>query len=448
MKSLFKVVGAVFALGAVILLGLHIFLQFGLTKTMRGVVLPQVKERVGIDVSVGRLSLNVPNGLLYLSEVKVRNPEGFLLENLASIDRVEVAVDIPSLLTKKLIRVKKIEVENGVLNVIRNKVGELNLDRLLAGVPKPTEEPVAGEPSGETGEEPVPGEPKPLPELLIEALECNAQLRYLDFKLDELDLVLAVGLSGSGISTVQAPDTPWGDLEVSGSLGDDRTRFVTALHLHLAPLTDPLLPSFDLTGRIMEIDPRIMEEIYAKLRIGSAPFGLEPDVHCRAGAFEDSRLTLSLQDIQMHQKLSKDLGGIGSIGTLKFSVPVEGSLREPKVDVTSALLGAVGDNTGTLLSAFLKGAAAKEAGLDESPESLAEAAVELLGKHVEELGENEAAKKVLKDLAAGGASDTNAPSPSTTDVLVDLLGEEVDEIGESELLREGLKELGRKWFGD
>ncbi len=447
MKSFVKVMVAIFALGAVILLGLHVFLQFGLTKTMRGVVLPQVKEQTGIDVRVGRLSINVPNGLLYLSEVEVRNPEGFLLENLASIDRVEVAVDIPSLLKRKLIKVKKVEVENALLNVIRNQDGEINLERLQAGLPAPAA-PAPSEPGDTAPEEPVPGEATRLPELLLEALQCNAQLRYIDLKLNEVDIALELSLTGSDLSTLTAADAPWGDLEISGSLGDDRTRFVTALNLHLAPLTDPNTPSFDLTGRIMEIDPRVMNKIYKELRIRSAPFGLEPDLHCRAGVFEDSVLMLTMRDIELHERLARDLGGMSTIGLLKFGVPLEGPLRKPRADVKAALLGALGDNAGSVLKSALLGAAAKEAGLDEPPESLAEAAVELLGKHVEEIGENKAAKKVLKDLAEGGASDTNAPAQSTTDILVDILGEEVEEIGESELLREGLKGLGRKWFGD
>jgi hypothetical protein len=66
MKKSFKVLIYLFALGAVILLGLHLFLQFGLTKTLREAVLPQLKADYGIDAKVGRLSINLPNGMLYL----------------------------------------------------------------------------------------------------------------------------------------------------------------------------------------------------------------------------------------------------------------------------------------------------------------------------------------------------------------------------------------------
>lgn len=70
----------------------------------------------------------------------------------------------------------------------------------------------------------------------------------------------------------------------------------------------------------------------------------------------------------------------------------------------------------------------------------------VLAEHVEEIGESETAKSVLKDLAGGGASDTNAPSPTATDIAVDILGEQVDEVGENEFLKDILKGLGNSLF--
>jgi hypothetical protein len=100
-----------------------------------------------------------------------------------------------------------------------------------------------------------------------------------------------------------------------------------------------------------------------------------------------------------------------------------------------------------LLDSFLKGAAAKEAGLDEPPEDLTDAAIAVLGGHVDEIGDSETIQEVLKDLADGGSSDTNAPSPINSDILIDILGEQVDEVGENEELKDGLKDLGRFLFG-
>lgn len=438
MKTTFKVLAAIFGLGLVGLLGLHLFLQYGLTKTMREVVLPQIEAETGIRVEVDRLSLNVPNGILYLKDVEIRNPEGFVLENMASVKRIDVAVDILSLLKQKPIRVKKIKVENALVNVIRNKAGELNINHWQE---KPPEPPLGGEPSK------TPSAEATLPEVLIEALHCNAKVRYLDFKIDEFDLVFDLRLAGSNLSTCKDPAASWGDISLFGSLGSQRTRFVTDLKLRLAPLVDPQAPSFDLTGKVLEIDPRILDKIYSDLGIRSAPFALDPRIYCRNGLFKDSMITLNVTDILLEDKLSDRIGGMASIAGLRIRVPVEGSLREPKADVRKVFREVLGDNAPILLEAAALGAIAKELGLEEPPEDLVEAAVEVLGKHVDEIGESETVKEVLKDLAKGAASDTNAPVSVVSDVLIDILGEQVDEIGENEELKGELKNLGNWLFG-
>jgi len=454
MKTTFKVITAIFALGLVILFGLHLFLQYGLTKTMRDVVLPRVKAETGIDVRVGSLSINVPNGILYLKDLVVKNPEGFLLENLVSIERVVVEVDPLSLLKQKLIVVNNIEVEKALVNVIRNKAGEFNINAVqeeLPQAPVPDREKPALEKVPDLGKQPgaeaPPVEAKPLPEILIEALQCKTVVRYIDFKLNQLDIALRLNVIGSNLSTQKDPAAPWGDLSVIGSLGNDRTSFVTDLMLHLAPVSDSENPSFDLKGRVMEIDPRIMAEAYSKLGIRSAPFGLEPLIYCREGEFQHSSISLNLKDIVFEDKLAGRLGGMASVGSLRFPVPIEGTLQQPSVNVQAALTGAISGNAQTLLASFLRGAAAKEAGLDQPPEDLTDAAVEVLGEHVGEVGDSETVKKVLKDLAAGGSSDTNAPSPISSDILIDILGENVEEIGENEELKDELKSLGKWLFG-
>ncbi|VGO20735.1 AsmA family protein [Pontiella sulfatireligans] len=415
MKTMFKVLVSVFALGIVILVGLHLFLQYGLTKAMREVVLPRIEEETGIAATVGGLSLNAAAGEMHLKDVAVKNPEGFLLENLASIERINIEVDVLSLLKPGPMLVKNVEVENAIVNVIRNKDGEINLNKLQEGLPQPEPVPPVQRPSPRPGkpapervpvpERPVPGrpmppplEPEPLPELLINALQCSATVRYVDFKLNQLDIALDLSLIGKNISTLQAANAPWGELAVIGSLGDRRTSFVTDLRLKLAPVTDMEKPSFDLTGKILEIDPGIMDEIYSRMGIRTAPFGLDPQFFCRGGRFEGSAVALSLTDIRFEDKLAKRFGGLGSIGSLRFTVPVEGTLQEPVIDIQQALYSAIGGNAPNLLDSILRGVAGKELGSDKAPETLGEAAVEMLGEQVDEIRENEEFKDDLNTL--------------------------------------------------
>lgn len=387
MKTSFKVIALVFALGIIILTMLHIFLQHGLTTTLHEVILPRVRQETGIDVQVGRLSINAAGGRLFLKKVSIRNPDGFALENLASVDRIEVVVDIVSLFRQKPLRVEKIEFKNAVLNVVRNREGELNIDALQERLPAPPQQPVpGGQPIPEPGRRepeprpPAPGpeKPKPLPELLIETLQCSARIRYMDMKYEKVDFSLVLNADGRGLSTRRDPETPWGEVALTGSLGSDRTRFVTDLDLRLAPVTDPRSPSFDLTGRIMEIDPRIMQEAYSRLGIRSAPFGLDPRLHCRDGEFEQSRIALKLSQIKLEDKLAKRLGGMGSIESLRFVVPVEGTLQAPRIDVQGSLLSAMGGNTQSLLDALLRSAAEEVA--PEGAEGAVETGLKSLGK--------------------------------------------------------------------
>ncbi len=395
MKTGFKVLGAIFALGTVVLLLLHVFLQHGLTKAMREVVLPRVKQKTGIDVRVERLSINVAAGHLYLKGVAVRNPDGFLVDDLVSVGLVDVEVDVMSLFKQKPIRVKHLTVEDSLVNIVRNVDGVLNIDVVQEGLP--TKPSTPSDPSGNPAV-PKPGEPEPLPEILIEQINCLAKVRYVDMRFDAVDLMLALALDGHGLGTIRDADAEWGELLLKGSLGGDKTRFITDLQLDLAQVADPQSLSFDLAGRIMEIDPKIMGKVYDSLGIRSAPFGFDPDLHCRDNRFAQSSFALNLKHIQLEDKLADKLGGMGSIDSLRFPVPVEGTLQEPSVNVQDALVKALGGNTRSLLNAFLRGAAAKETGAEEPPDSLSDAAVEILGDKVDEIGKNEALKKDLKDI--------------------------------------------------
>jgi hypothetical protein len=446
MKKILKVVGVIFALGAVILLGLHLFLQYGLTKTLNEVVLPRLEAETGIRAEVGRLSVNLPNGKLSLQDVSVKNPDGFVLEDMVLIERIDLSVDMMSLLKQKLVRVQRVDVQNALVNVIRNQAGDVNVNQLKSKSSPP--QPAEGKSPVNVTEQPTGKEPEaavspaqPLPEILIEALRCNLTLRYLDFKLNQLDLSLDLRLAADHLSTLRDPLTPWANLALMSSVGSEHTRFVTDLRMKLAPVVDPQVLSFDLTGQIMEIDPRMLDKIYSKLGIRSAPFGLTPRLQCRKNQFENSALSFEINKIVFEDKLSDRLGGLASIDSLKFSAPVEGSLQEPKMDLMAAFKGGLGGTAQTVVESFIKGALAKEAGLDKVPDDLTDAAVDLLGAKVSEVGDSETLQKVLKDLANGKSGDTNAPPVDKTDVAVEVLGEQIDEVGESEAVKKALKDL-------
>lgn len=457
MKATFKVLGLMFGLGAVILVIFHIVMLFGLTKAMREVVLPRIKAETGIDARVGKLSINVPKGMLYLDDVEIRNPEGFLLENMASVDRINVKVNLKSMLLQKPLIVHNVEVENALVNVIRNEDGEINVSSLKGRRPPPrtdlpTQVPEPGkrppEKVPESGTKRPPVEPKkPLPELLFERMICSATVRYIDFELDQLDIALKLEAKAVNLSTLSDPETGWGAAQIAGSLGNDHNRYKTDLNLRLAPVREVDNLSFDLTGRVMEIDPRSLESLWERAGIRPAPFGIEPEFHSRNHQFVDSQVSVSMRDVKLEDKLSEKLGGMGVVETLDVTVPITGTLDRPRGDFQSALMSAISSNAGSLLNAWLQGQMEKHGGSGKPQPAAADAAVEALGDAVPEIGESETTKRVLKDLADGEPSATNAPPPISSDTAVDILGEHIKEIGEDEELKKELKGLGKWLFG-
>ncbi|MDF7807351.1 hypothetical protein P4E94_07875 [Pontiellaceae bacterium B12219] len=458
MKTTLKVMGSILALGLVILGIFHLVMLYGLTKAMREVVLPRIKAETGIDARVGRLSINVAAGKLFLDDVEIRNPEGFLLENLASVERIEVETDVKSLIFQKPLIVKNAVIERTLVNVIRNKDGEINLNQLQGpSAPAPGR---PGEPLPESGKQPtepvptpgkpapLPEEPKPWPEVLLERVLCDATIRYVDFKLNELDIALKLNVKAAGLSTLRAADAAWGAAAISGSLSDDHNSYVTDLNLRLAPIRNLETWSFDLTGRVMEIDPRSLKSMYERMGIRTEPFGLEPEFYCRDNRFMNSQVSISLKNVQFEDKLSRKLGGMGAIDSLRVTAPIGGTLNRPEIDLQAALMKSISGNAGSLIDAWIRGQAAKQAGMENPPESIAEAAVEALAGEVPEIAASPTAKKVLKDLADGKPSATNAPAPISSDTVIDLLGEQVEEIGENEELKNELKNLGKWLFGE
>ena len=457
MKIMIKVFGLVLALGLVILTVLHVVMLYGLTQAMREVVLPRLKVETGLDAEVGRLSINMAAGKLFLNDISIRNPEGFLLENLASIERIEVEVDIKSLFRQKPLIVKNIEVENALINVIRNKDGEINFNRLKEreSVASPSESgPVPEFGRRPTKHLPTPGRPapveapKPLPELLFERMLCGATIRYLDFALDELDISLRLEVKTVDFSTRSEPDAKWGAARIIGWLEDDHTSYVTDLSLRLAPIRDPEIWSFDLIGRVMEIDPRSLESLYKRAGIRTAPFGIELQFFCRENRFVESQLGISLNEVELEEKLSHKLGGMGSIEQLELTIPVGGTLGHPEVDFKQALRSAIGNNAGSLFDAWIRGQVKKQAGPAGRQPTVIAAAMDALTKEVPEIGESVIVKKILKDLADGTPSATNQSAPISSDMIIDLLAEQVDEIGDNEELKKELKHFGKWLFGE
>jgi len=433
MKKLLKILFTILSLGIISLIGLHFFLQHGLTNTMQNIVLPRIEKETGIRATIQNLSINLLKGTLNLREVAIKNPEGFVLDDAAKIDHILVRIDFWALLTTDQIKIEDIEIKNALLNVIRNPQGQINLKEFeketLSLEPTSQGEKTTGIDTTQTEKK----EEEALPEILIRALHINATVKYLDFKLNELDLSLQLKLVGDHISTLKTPNTRWGNLALVGSAGSKKSRFITNLKMKLAPINDPNRLSFDLSGKVMEIDQRMLDKLYEKLNIKSMPFGINPDVHIRENQFTNSKLNLELNNITFTHHSSKH---VINIDNLTLPIPVKGTLKNPKIDLQEALKTSMNSNSKSILKAFLQ----NELNLENTPEDITDAGVDLLGKKVDKIGENEALKKLLKDVA-NQKSSSNAQAVITTDSLIDITSDEIDKNKKHKEATKALKEL-------
>lgn len=404
-------------------------LLFGFNGLLSSFVYPKLAADKGLEVQSDRASYNPFTGYLRLSDVEVANPIGFREPQLANLSLVEVKIKPSSLVGGGPIIVERVNIDRGVIQLIRNEEGLLNVVALQQQMG--LEE--SGSGSGDTTMlVPVPAvKATTQPEILIQSVEINSDVRFVDRQLTDLDLMLHLAVLGQELGTVAGHE--WGRIQVMGELLSDRGAFNTELSMKLAPVVDPQRPSFDLEGRIMEIDPRLIAEASRKLGVSFAPFGVDPQLICREGNLAGSEVAVRLHDVAF------SLGGNPTkVKQLQFAVPVEGTIHAPKFEVTSALMQALGGNTRSLLGSALEGYVG-ELGLSEEPvKVLTDGVMEVLDKPLK--GISKEAGAILEEglnLFGGVLPGTGTTESASTNQPVEKAVED---------LKEGLKGLGIKLF--
>lgn len=138
MKKFGKIVLGI--LIAVVVLTVVVILTLPLTigpivKTAASVGGPKV---LGVTVSVGDVKLSPLAGDLMISQVKVGNPEGYSQTDAFAVEKIEVGLNLKSLLSDTIV-VKKIQIDAPAI-VYESKDGKSNFDTMLARAKKTSEE--------------------------------------------------------------------------------------------------------------------------------------------------------------------------------------------------------------------------------------------------------------------------------------------------------------------
>ena len=95
-------------------------------------------KALGVPVSVGDVKLNALAGNLTVSQVKVGNPQGYSDRDAFAVDKVEVGLNMRSLLSDTIV-VRKIQIDAPAIS-FESKDGKSNFDAMMANTKKASEE--------------------------------------------------------------------------------------------------------------------------------------------------------------------------------------------------------------------------------------------------------------------------------------------------------------------
>jgi hypothetical protein len=357
MKVLFKILKwfVIVALLLIVLVigGLYGFLKHGLTRTVQQHVLPVVLEQTGLDAELDFVSLDLFKGVFDISGIRVKNPAGFAEPNLLELESAAVSVQLKSLLALDPLVVQRIKLQGAKLHVVRNREKVINLHQIQQELKLPAAQVPEGRPAEAAPAEVVPAEPlgsMPLLALVLRALEADVTVDYVDHSEEPIVETgeLTLNLRGRNLATATAGDVPWGELYLMAKVMVNDHSFPINFNMLLAPYDSPETLSFDLKGVPFEVDGSLINKAIDKLGVASKKVWLEVDVKARKGVFvvPDSVIGTELKGAT----LDKSVAGVElTASSLKFELPVSGSVMKPVIDWKSSLNSVIKQNQKVLL---------------------------------------------------------------------------------------------------
>ena len=165
-----------------------------------------------------------------------------------------------------------------------------------------------------------------------------------------------------------------------------------SLPLQIAPLVNPLAPTFYITGETDLIEGDWLDGILHETFAHVDTFRIDAQVISRDGQLEGSKLAAQLKEC------SFALGNrVHTMKQLQFSVPLEGSVSAPVVDVSRALQDAISLHTSSFLTSLAGDFLEEITQIDEPVKAVVDEVVDFFEEPSKEL-QKEAAKWVSEGL--------------------------------------------------
>ena len=322
--------------------GLHLYLKHQLNMAVEREIVAAARDRLGVEVRVRGTGLSILRGMASLSSVAMANPPGFPEPDIASLDRCTVNVSLLAFLTRRTTVITDARFRNLRVTISRNTAGDVNFDKLVQASNAPRATPTAPAPTAAPeNAAPASGGPALPAETIIRRLDMPLHLEYVDHTVapEPFRLALDFVVEARNVSNFGPTNGPWGDIAIKGSLASDPKAMVTVLSGHIAPLSDSEKPSFDLTGSISAVDPRLFQPLMSGTRFECDPFAISVNLTCRDGVYDatKSSLALNLKNVSIGGKPGRKGKRSVTVDSVSLPVPVGGTVDKPVLQLEQAL---------------------------------------------------------------------------------------------------------------
>ena len=335
-----KIIIGLIAIIIVIIVGLQLFLQFGLTSSLKKYVLPNVKEQFGLDIAVDHLRVNLLAGALSIHGVEIANPPGFKEPDLLSINRCRLDIGLLSLLKGGITEIQEALVRDANLVIVRKKEGNINIQQIIQAIQETMPPPAAGAPAEEKTPV-VEQEGKALPCFLVEDGKLKFSVQYVDLALSKepFTLTFEVSMDIKNVSNYGDEDVLSGVVKLNGTVFVAEKKSAFKIDAQVAPIVDPTRMTFIATGSMPTVDLALFSAFANSYNLEEGSVSGKLNLACNKGIFDDekSALNLKFENVKFSQAHEAKTGGISSIESFTVVVPVTGTMADPRINIGGAL---------------------------------------------------------------------------------------------------------------
>ena len=350
----------------VLLVGLiEVVLRVGLTPLYRKAISPAIETKLHCSSHLTRGWASLL-GTVGVDNLVIESPEGFPAEPpTLSVGGFQASLKVAEAVQGRF-HLPSVTLSDTAIALVRRGDGQLNTAVIRDAATAPTLPPP---PTAPTSPSPSPTPALPhsrtsptsptpaLPPLLVDTLAADIDLIIADYKADPASpfrVDLALQARATDLSTAAFGHTNWATLTLTGAIRQVPDAYKTNLELSLAPLADPLTPSFVLTGEIARIDMTAMGSIQDEIGISSSNVVLRLNLTAEEGHFvKGSHIEAVMMDARLAGKHAAKHPKLVLPPNLSLTIPITGTVAEPACDIKGAIIGSLVKNVGGNLDYIL-----------------------------------------------------------------------------------------------